>query len=95
MNRLFLKTSIEDLFKQYKFAFTVSFSIGVLISSVFFTYKLVMNHRTEKLIQRERQLAIEKKEKNCKKDNSDYAKFMNLGFPDTANAKFKICMEEK
>ena len=95
MKEFFSEDNLGILFKQYKFSFAASFSLGVLISSTFFAYKLVMIYKTEKLIQRERQLEIEKKEKECKKENTDYAKFMNLGFPDTANQKFNMCMKEK
>ena len=35
------------------------------------------------------------KEKICKDDNSDYRKFLSLGFPKTAIEKFNICMREK
>ena len=33
------------------------------------------------------------KEKICKTENSDYKKFLSLGFPKTAIEKFNICMK--
>jgi len=51
--------------------------------------------RVQRLIQEQRQRQNEIKEKICKDDNSDYGKFLSLGFPKTAIEKFNICMEEK
>ena len=38
---------------------------------------------------------IEKKEKICKEEESDYKKFLSLGFPKTAIEKFNFCMKEQ
>ena len=51
--------------------------------------------RVQKLIQEQRNLEIQKKENFCKKENSEYQKFLSLGFPKTAIEKFNICMKEK
>ena len=40
-------------------------------------------------------MQIKNKEKICKDDNSDYKKFINLGFPKTAIEKFNLCMREQ
>ena len=69
--------------------------IGLLFGSIPFIYKSKENLRVQKLIQEQRKIQIENKEKMCKKDSSDYTKFLNLGFPKTANEKFNICMKEK
>ena len=52
-------------------------------------------YRVQKLIQEQRYIDIQNKEKICKNGNSDYKKFLNLGFPKTAIEKFNICMQEQ
>ena len=85
---------IKDL-KRYKSKLTYSFMIGLIIGSLPFIYKVTENFRIQKLIQEQRQKQNEKKEKICKGYNSDYKKFLSLGFPKTAIEKFNICMKEQ
>ena len=85
---------INDL-KRYKSKFAYSFMIGFIIGSLPFIYVVTESFRVKKLIQEQRQRQNENKEKICKDDNSDYAKFLGLGFPKTAIEKFNLCMQEK
>ena len=85
---------IKDL-KRYKSKLAYSFMIGLIIGSLPFIYRVTENFRVQKLIQEQRQRQNEKKEKICKGYNSDYKKFLSLGFPKTAIEKFNICMQEQ
>ena len=85
---------INDL-KKYKTKLAYSFMIGFIIGSLPFIYVVTESFRVKKLIQEQRQRQNENKEKICKDDNSDYGKFLSLGFPKTAIEKFNICMQEK
>ena len=84
---------INDL-KRYKSKLAYSFMIGLIIGSLPFIYNVTERFRVQKLIQEQKQRKIENKEKICKGDNSDYEKFLSLGFPKTAIEKFNICMKE-
>ena len=81
--------------KKYKTKLAYSFMIGFIIGSLPFVYKITENFRVQKLIQEQRQKQNENKEKICKDYNSDYEKFLSLGFPKTAIEKFNICMQEQ
>ncbi len=94
MNNLSLEVNFKNQFRKYILGFTSSFLVGVLISTIPFVYKLINNYKIEKLIQEEKQIQITKKEKKCKDENSDFKKFLELGFPDTATQKFNICMKK-
>ena len=85
---------INDL-KRYKSKLAYSFMIGLIIGSLPFIYKVTENFRVQKLIQEQRQRQNENKEKICKGYNSDYEKFLSLGFPKTAVEKFNKCMQEQ
>ena len=85
---------LNDL-KRYKSKLAYSFMIGLIIGSLPFFYKVAERFSVQKLIQEQRQKQIENKEKICKGDNSDYKKFLSLGFPKTAIEKFIICMQEQ
>ena len=85
---------INDL-KRYKSKLAYSFMIGFIIGSLPFIYVVTESFRVKKLIQEQRQRQNENKEKICKDDNSDYGKFLSLGFPKTAIEKFNLCMQEK
>ena len=85
---------INDL-KKYKTKLAYSFMIGFIIGSLPFIYIVIESFRVQKLIQEQRQRQNENKEKICKDDNSDYGKFLSLGFPKTAIEKFNLCMQEK
>ena len=89
------KSNIKNYWKKYKLVLICSFMIGLMIGSIPFFYKLNENLRVQKLIQEQRKLKIQYNEKICKNDNSEYKKFLSLGFPKTAFQKFKNCMREK
>jgi len=95
MKDLFSRTFLFNYFKEYRLAFASSFGIGILISTIPYVYNFIYNYRTKQLIQEERQLQIQRKTKKCKDNNSDYSKFLNLGFPNTAIEKFNNCMQKK
>ena len=89
------KSNIKNYLKKYKLVLICSFIIGLMIGSIPFFYKLNENLRVQKLIQEQRKLKIQFKEKICKNEDSEYKKFLSLGFPKTAIQKFKNCMKEK
>ena len=89
------KSNIKNYLKKYKLVLICSFMIGLMIGSIPFFYKLNENLRVQKLIQEQRKIKIQYNEKICKNDNSEYKKFLSLGFPKTAIQKFKNCMKEK
>ena len=89
------KSKIKNHLKNYKLALIYSFIVGLIIGSIPFFYKLNENFRIKKLIQEQSKIKIQKKEKICKDNNSEYKKFLNLGFPKTAIEKFNNCMKEK
>ena len=80
---------------NYKLADIYPFIFGFIIGSIPFFYKLNENLKVQKLIQEQSKIKIQNKEKICKNDNSDYKKFLSLGFPKTATNKFNNCMKEK
>ena len=90
-----LKNNLINDLKKYKSKLAYSFMIGLIIGSLPFFYKVTERFSVQKLIQEQRQKQIENKEKICKGDNSDYKKFLSLGFPKTAIEKFNICMQEQ
>ena len=90
-----VKNILLNNFRKYKLAFISSFSIGILITTITHTFKLIENHKMERLIKKEIELQLKKKEEKCKDKNSEYAKFVDLGFPKTAISKFNVCMQEK
>ena len=69
--------------------------IGLVLGTLPFIKKYKENFKVQKLIQEQRKIQIKNQEEICKKDNSDYKKFLNLGFPKTAIEKFNICMKEQ
>ena len=85
---------IKDI-KGYKSKLAYSFMIGLIIGSLPFIYKVTESFRIQKLIQEQRQKQNEKKEKICRGYNSDYEKFLSLGFPKTATEKFNMCMQKQ
>ena len=89
------KSKIKNYLNIYKQALIYSFIVGLIIGSIPFFYKLNENFRVKKLIQEQSKIKIQNKEKICKNNNSEYKKFLNLGFPKTAIEKFNNCMKEK
>ena len=85
---------LNDL-RRYKSKLAYSFLIGLILGSLPFFYEVTERLSVQKLIQEQRQRQIENKEKICKGDNSDYKKFLSLGFPKTAIEKFNICVQEQ
>ena len=65
------------------------------MGSIHFIYKSNERFKVQKAIQEQRKIQIQNQEKICKKENSDYKKFLSLGFPKTAIEKFNICMKEQ
>ena len=94
INDFIEKSNIKSYLKKYKSVIQYSFMVGLIIGSLPFIYRVTENFRVQKLIQEQRQRQNEKKEKICKGYNSDYAKFLSLGFPKTATEKFNICMQK-
>ena len=76
-------------------AFGLSFTVGIIIATIPYVYEFIENSRSQISNQKQKQLQIQIKEKVCKNNNSDYIKFLNLGFPETATEKFNICMQEQ
>ena len=95
VNSFFVENNLINNLKRYKSKFAYSFMIGFIIGSLPFIYEVTESFRDQKLIQEQKQKQNEKKEKICKDDNSDYGKFLSLGFPKTAIEKFNLCMQEK
>ncbi len=91
----FLVLSIfKSTLKRYKSKLIYAFIVGLVIGSIPFIYKSNEKLRLQKIIQKQRKIEIQNKEKICKDDNSEYKKFLNLGFPKTAIEKFNFCMKE-
>ena len=95
INDFLVKTNIKSYLKKYKSAIKYSFIVGFFMGSLPFIYKSLATLRVKKLIQEQRKIEMQNKEKICKEENSDYKKFLSLGFPKTAMEKFKVCMNEK
>ena len=72
----------------------MSFIIGVFIATIPYIYKFVENFRNRILIQEQLKIELQNKETVCKGYDSEYLKFLNLGFPETATKKFNTCMKE-
>ena len=94
IEELIMESNLKNYLKNYKSAITYSFIVGLLLGSIPFIYKSRENFRVKKLIEEQRRIEIQNKEKKCKQNDSDYKKFLSLGFPKTAIEKLKICMEE-
>ena len=95
VSSFFVENNLINDLKRYKSKLAYSFMIGLIIGSLPFIYRVTENFRVQKLIQEQRQRQNENKEKICKGYNSDYEKFLSLGFPKTAVEKFNICMQEQ
>ena len=90
-----IQINLKNTLKTYKKELAYSFIIGLVMGSIPLIHKSIGNFRIQKLIEYERKIQIENKEKICKKEESDYQKFLSLGFPKTAIEKFNICMKEQ
>ena len=89
------KSNLKSYLKRNKSALTYSFIIGLFIGSIPFIHESKENLRVQKLIQKQRKIQMQNKEKMCKENNSEYQKFLSLGFPKTAIEKFNVCMKER
>ena len=89
-----MESNLKTYLKRYKSALSYSFMIGLFLGSTPFIYKYKEMYRVQKLIEEQRYIEIQNKEKICKEENSEYKRFLSLGFPKTAIKKFNICMEE-
>jgi len=94
-NNFFVISNFKIHLKRYKSALIYPFIIGLIMGSIPFIYNSKEDFRAKQLIREQRKIQIQNKEKICKHDNSDYKKFLNLGFPKTAIEKFNICMKAK
>ena len=92
---VFVENNLKHELKKHQSKLVYSFLIGLIIGSLPTINKMKENFGAQKLIQEQRQIQNQNKEKICKGDNSDYKKFLNLGFPKTAIKKFNICMKER
>jgi hypothetical protein len=95
ISSFFAENNLINELKRYKSKLAYSFMIGLIIGSLPFIYRFIDNFRFQKLIQEQRQRQNENKEKICKGYNSNYEKFLSLGFPKTAIEKFNICMQKQ
>ena len=95
MRNFLVKSNFKNNLKRYKSAVIFSFIVGLFIGSIPFIYKSQKTFRDQKFIQEQRKIQLQNKEKICKEENSDYKKFLSLGFPKTAIEKFNICMREQ
>ena len=94
VNNVLAKSSLNSHLKKYKVEIIFSFMIGAFIGISPYVSKAIKNFRIQQLIQEEKLTQIKNKERVCKNKNSDYSKFLSLGFPNTAIEKFNICMNE-
>ena len=94
VEEFFAKNNLTSDLKRYKSALKCSFIIGLLLGSIPFINRSRENFKMNKLMQEQKQIEIQNKEKICKEENSEYKRFLSLGFPKTAIKKFNICMEE-
>ena len=88
-------SNLKSNLKKNKSALIYSFIVGFFMGSIPSIHKSKENFRIQKLIQEEKKIQIQNLEIICKGEESDYKKFMNLGFPKTAIEKFNICMKEQ
>ena len=95
LENIFIKSNLKSYLKRYKLALILSFIIGLLIGSIPYINKTYKSFKIQKLMEEKRKMQIQKKSKVCKEKNSEYEKFLSLGFPKTAIEKFNICMQEK
>ena len=94
-NNFLIQINLKSTLKTYKKELVYSFIVGLVMGSIPLIHKSIENFKIQKLIEDARKIQIEKKEKICKEEESDYKKFLSLGFPKTAIEKFNICMKEQ
>ena len=79
-NNFFEKINLKSNLKRYKSTLIYSFIVGLIMGSLPFIYQTKENFRIQKLIQEQKRIEIQNREKICKNDNSDYKKFVSLDF---------------
>ena len=89
IEELNLKTNL----RKSSSAILISFMLGVAISSIPYVKSSIDNINNERRVILEKNLKIKEIEEICKGDSSSYAKFYDLGFPETALAEFNNCMD--
>ena len=92
---ILIKSNLKSYLKRYKLTLIYSFMTGTILGSIPFIYKSNESFRIHKSMEEQRKIQIQNKAKICKEDNSEYEKFLRLGFPKTAIEKFNICMQEQ
>jgi len=95
VNSFLVENNLKNDLKTHKFKLIFSFMIGLIIGSLPTINKVKENFRVQKLIEEQREIQNQNKEKTCKGNNSEYKKFLDLGFPKTAIKKFNICIKER
>ena len=95
VNSFLKENNLKNDLKRHKLKLIYSFIIGLIIGSLPTINRVKENFRVQKLIEEQRQIQNQNKEKICKGDNSEYIKFLDLGFPKTAIKKFNICIKER
>ena len=95
MKTSFFNSNLKNHLKKYKSEITFAFIIGSLIGTIPYISQSINKLMINKLIEEQRVMQIRNKEKICKDNNSNYKKFLDLGFPKTAIDQFKICMKIK
>ena len=93
VNSFLIENNLKNDLKRHKLKLIYSFMIGLIIGSLPTINKVKENFRVQKLIEEQRQIQNQNKEKICKGDNSEYIKFLDLGFTKTAIKKFNICIK--
>ena len=94
-NKFIGLVDLKVYLKEFRLTLIYSFIIGLIIGFLPLIYKSKENFKLKKLIEEQKKIQIQNKEKICKDDNSDYKKFINQGFPKTAIEKFNLCMREQ
>tara|TARA_Y100001933_G_C18498527_1_gene355583 strand:+ start:208 stop:504 length:297 start_codon:yes stop_codon:yes gene_type:complete len=95
VNSFLVEKNLKKELKRHKSRLIYSFMIGFIIGTLPFINKRKESFRVQKLIQEQKQMQNQNKEKICKGDDSEYQKFLKLGFPKTASKKFNICIKER
>ena len=76
IEKLIMENNLKNILKNYKSTLICSFMFGIFLGSIPFIYKSRENFRIKKLIEEQRKIEIQDKEKKCKNNDSDYKKFI-------------------
>ncbi len=83
---------IMNFFKNNFKIIIYFFCIGFIVNSIPMTLNIIENRKKEKLKLLEIETLRNQKKDICKK-KSDYLKFIEMGFKETAKKRFISCME--